>query len=196
MAPGNNTTHHQRGRGGAGRGGGRGGCFNHQSYSGRDGGRQGQAKPTEKKCVFAPHTTGGKQTNYASYHSTVEHICQRIQATFTNGHDCAESLRENKKLDLSKEEPKQTMSTDSNEKAKAILQAGYDIKYTAEIIYHAAKVQLLEANLTKAFSLILSDYCAPVMQTRIGEHPDWKTKIEDDPLYLLETLMSFVHDPV
>ena len=195
MAPGNNTTHHQRGGGGAGRGGGRGGRFNHQSNSGRGGGKPA-SKPTEKKYIFAPHTSGGKQTNYASYHSTVEHICQHIQAKFTNGHDCAKSLRESQKIDLSQEEPKRTMSTDPDEKVRPIIQAGYDIKYTAEITTHATRVQTLEANMTKAFSLILTDYCTAGMRQRLGEHPDWKTKIEDDPLYLLETIMSCMHDPV
>jgi len=74
------------------------------------------------------------------------------------------SLRENKKLDLSKENPNQTMSTNSDENVKAILQAGYDVKYTAEITSHAARVQLLQVKLTKAFSLILTDYCTPGMQ--------------------------------
>jgi len=143
MAPGNNTTHHQRGGGGAGQGGGRGGRFNHQSNSGSGGGKPA-SKPTEKKYTFAPHTNGGKQTNYASYHSTVEHICQHIQAKFTSGHDCAESPRESKKIDLSQEEPERTMSTNPDEKVRYVTQAGYDIKYTAEITTHATRVQTLE----------------------------------------------------
>jgi len=37
------------------------------------------------------------------------------------------------------------MSTDPDEKVRPIIQAGYDIKYTAEITTHATRVQTLEA---------------------------------------------------
>jgi len=56
------------------------------------------------------------------------------------------------------------MSTDPDEKVWPIIQAGYDIKYTAEITTHDTRVQTLEANMTKAFSLILTDYCTPGMR--------------------------------
>jgi len=52
------------------------------------------------------------------------------------------------------------------------------------------------ARQTKAFSVVLTYHCTPGMRQRLGEHPDWKTKIEDDPLHLLEIIMSCVHDPV
>jgi len=88
------------------------------------------------------------------------------------------------------------MSTDPDKKVRPILQAGFDIKCTAEITTHATRVQTLEANMTKAFSLILTDCCTTGMRQRLGKHPNWKTKIEDDPLYLLETILSCMHDPV
>jgi len=82
------------------------------------------------------------------------------------------------------------MSTDCDKKVRSIPQAGYDIKCTAEITTHATRAQTLEANITKAFSLILTNSCTTGMCQRLGKHPDWKTKIEDHPLYLLETLTS------
>jgi len=39
--------------------------------------------PQRRNTFLPPHTNGGNQTNYASYHSAVELICQHIQAKFT-----------------------------------------------------------------------------------------------------------------
>lgn len=34
------------------------------------------------------------------------------------------------------------------------------------------------------------------MQTRIEEHPDYESKIDDDPIALLEAIKTLMHDPV
>ena len=120
MAQGNNHNHSNRGGGGGGRGGGRSGGSNRHTQQGRGNGNRNfnrssqpgnsSGKPNEKKYLFAPaaasSTTFQNPSQYATYAKTVEHICQHIQKSFTNyGHDCAKSLRDMKKLDLSKEEP-------------------------------------------------------------------------------------------
>ena len=34
------------------------------------------------------------------------------------------------------------------------------------------------------------------MRQRLGEHPEYNSKIMDDPLMLLETILSCMHEPV
>jgi len=34
------------------------------------------------------------------------------------------------------------------------------------------------------------------MQSRIGEHPDFENKIENDPIALLDAIKMLMHDPV
>ena len=197
MAPGSNQHPNQRGGGGGGRGGGRNGRFNHSRNQGRGGGNKSSnqtSKSNDKKYIFAPHSTG-RQAN-ATYHSTVEHICQKIQETFTNGYDIAKSLRDNEKVDLSLEEPTRAMATTGTAEEKALIQSGLDIKYQAEITAHATRVQTLEANWRKAFALIMNVYCTSTMRQRLGEHPEYHTKIMDDPLMLLETIISCMHEPI
>ena len=48
----------------------------------------------------------------------------------------------------------------------------------------------------QAYALIKSQYCSKTMQTRIEEHPDYESKIDDDPIALLEAIRTLMHDTV
>src|SRR4029079_12267359 len=39
-------------------------------------------------------------------------------------------------------------------------------------------------------------YCVKTMQSRIEEHPEFETKIENDPIELLKAIKTLMHDPV
>ena len=99
-------------------------------------------------------------------------------------------------VDPSLEDPLRSRMETTAAAAAKIEQAGLDIKYTAEITTHAKRVQVLEANITKSYSMIMDDYCTPAMRSRIQEHPDFYTKIRDDPIVLLQTIMSSMHEAV
>ena len=47
-----------------------------------------------------------------------------------------------------------------------------------------------------AFAMIKSQHCTKTMQTRVEEHPDYESKIDDDPIALLEAIKTLMHDPV
>jgi hypothetical protein len=49
--------------------------------------------------------------------------------------------------------------------------------------------------MVKAFSLIMDEYVSPKMKTLIEEQADYKTRIEDDPIALLEVIKTLTHDP-
>ena len=75
-------------------------------------------------------------------------------------------------------------------------QDGFDIMYQAEIKKYLERVQALEENMNRAYALIIGTYCSKAIQGRVEEHPDYETKIRDDPIELLRVLSMLMHDPV
>ena len=176
-----------RGHGGRGRGRGRG------KSSGR---RDTNTKPAEMK--FLPHTTGTNKLT-ATYETVKTHIEQYVQKTYKHGQDIAESLRELKKKDLSGVMPVRQMSTYvkvDEERLRKIEQEGYDVLYTAEVQNYMDRKNTLETNLGRAYALTLSTYCNGTMQHRIEEHPEFDSKIQNDPIELLKAIKIVMHDPI
>ena len=54
----------------------------------------------------------------------------------------------------------------------------------------------METNLGRAYALILSTYCNGTMQHRIEEHPEFDSKIQNDPIELLKAIKIVMHDPI
>ena len=127
------------------------------------------------------------------------HIEQYMQKMYKHGQDIAESLRELQKKDLSGEMPVRQMSTyvkEDEERVRKIEQEGYDVLYTAEVQNYMDRKNTLETNLGRAYVLILSTYCNGTMQHCIKEHPDFESKIQNDPIELLKAIKIVMHDPI
>jgi hypothetical protein len=54
----------------------------------------------------------------------------------------------------------------------------------------------LEDNMNKTYSLIYLQHCNKTIQDRIHAHPDFETKIENDPIKLLKAIEILINDPV
>jgi len=54
----------------------------------------------------------------------------------------------------------------------------------------------LDLNMKRAFATICDEHCTKVMQQRIETHPDYATRIEDDPIVLLEEIQKLMHETV
>jgi len=80
--------------------------------------------------------------------------------------------------------------------AKAIKQTGLDIQWQEEFKEWQECRKTLKSGKIKACALIFQNYCTKAMQSRIEEHPDFETKIRDDPIALLEAIKTLTHDPV
>jgi hypothetical protein len=143
---------------------------------------------------FAPHVQGKAQS--ATYASVKEAIVQFVQKTFKDGNDIAQSLKDLKLIDLNVEEPKRAISEETSPRLAALEQSGLDIKYQEEFRRYLDRKDNLRQGLTKAYALIFTTYCNRVMQSRVEEHPEFETKIENDPIALLEAIKSLMHDPV
>ena len=173
-------------RGGrAGRGGGRG-------HQGPRGNYTPAAKQQEK--IFAPHVQGKAQA--ATYATVKDAIIQYIQKNYRDGNDVAQSLKDGKAYDLSSEQPERQLSENEVIADAAREQAGLDIKYQEELRQFVIRKDNLRQNMIKAYALIFSNYCNKTMQSRVEEHPDFETKIENDPIALLEAIKTLMHDPV
>ena len=107
---------------------------------------------------FYPHT-GGSQSQSVTYDSVKDHIVQYVQKTYKNGLDIAESLDKEVWKDLTTLAPVRTVSTEIDPDARQVEQDGFDILFKVNLQEHIKRVQQLEENKTKAYSLIYSNYC-------------------------------------
>ena len=79
-------------------------------------------------------------------------------------------------------------------------QAGMGIVFQAELdlgdTWLEKQQQLVDQNMSKAYSLIFSQYCNKSMRDRIEQHPDLEATIRDDPIELLTKIKMLMHDPI
>ena len=148
----------------------------------------------QRLIQFAPNAQGKLQA--ATYATVKEAIVQHVQKTFVDGQDVAQSLKEGKEFDLSAIEPVRVISEEQDSAKAALAQSGLDIKYQEELRRYLDRKDNLRKGLTKAYALIFGNYCSRTMQSRVEEHPEFETKIENNPIELLEVIKVLMHDPV
>ena len=165
---------------------------------GRSQGRRSWSTPTSSKqpeMTFYPHGIG-RERQAVSYDTVKDHIVSQVQKTYKNGQDAAVSIRSLVKKDLTPFEPRRGTAVEPDPTAHLQEQAGMDILYQAELERYLDRKDQLEQNMAKAYALIFSTYCNKTMQNRIEEHPEFETKIRDDPIELLEKIKVLIHDPI
>jgi hypothetical protein len=116
-----------------------------------------------------------------------------VQKSFRNGKDVTDSKRKMEKMDLTTKIPIRRISGVSGADEKATEQEGYDILYKAEIDMYTKRKHELDDIMNKTYSLIYLQHCNYI-QDRINAHPDFETKIKNDPIELLKAILF--NDPV
>jgi hypothetical protein len=53
-----------------------------------------------------------------------------------------------------------------------------------------------EENMNKTYSLIFLQHCNKTIQDRITGHPEFESKIKNDPIELLKAVEILINDPV
>ena len=48
----------------------------------------------------------------------------------------------------------------------------------------------------QSYTFIFDTYCNKTIQDRIEQHPKYESKIQDDPIELLEVIKNLMHDPI
>jgi hypothetical protein len=77
-----------------------------------------------------------------------------------------------------------------------MIQRGYDIDYEAAKRIHDQDKRDYENGMSAAYAILLDSWCVRAMQQRIQTHPDYATKLIDDPIETLKAIQTLSHDPV
>ena len=56
--------------------------------------------------------------------------------------------------------------------------------------------QKLKEDMMKAYTSIFTNNMTRGLQIRVEEHPDFDSKIDDNPIVLLEFIKNLMHEPV
>jgi hypothetical protein len=75
-------------------------------------------------------------------------------------------------------------------------QEGYNMLYKAEIDIYTKRKHEFEDNMNKTYSLIFLQNCNKTIQDRITGHPEFDSKIENDPIELLKAIEILINNPV
>jgi hypothetical protein len=186
---GREVTYGGRGRSHSGRNGGNRG---RGSQSGKPKNHTGSSKAPEMK--FVPHGIG-KERQTVTYNTVKEYIIQLVQKTYKNGKDVANSLRKMQKIDMTKNMPTRRLSQETGAD-KVMEQEGFDMLYKAEIDIYTKRKHEFEDNMNKTYSLIYLQHCSKTIQDRIMGHPEFESKIKNDPIKLLKAVEILINDPV
>jgi hypothetical protein len=153
----------------------------------------GSSKAPEMK--FIPHGIGKEVWQTATYETVKDGIIQLVQKSFRNGKDIADSIRKMERINMTTKIPVRKISGASKADDKAT-EEGYDILYKAEIDMYTKRKHKLEDNMNKRYSLIYLQHCNKTIQDRIHAHPDFKTKIKNDPIELQKAIEILINDLV
>ena len=178
------------GRGGRGRG----------RSPGRGRGRFGQRtagdkKPQERELKFSPVNNIQGKAAVAPYATTRDAIIQNIRKNFKGGIDVGKSIEDGIRIDLTTRRPVRILSIMTGDD-KPIDQAGLDIVYQTDYEEYRTRTRELDQGLDKAYALIFSTYCSRVMQARIEAHPEYESKLRNDPIEVLQAIKSLMHESV
>ena len=105
-------------------------------------------------------------------------------------------LRDGKKFDIKSVELTRTILQASDSTTRNIEQTGLDIMFQERIKKHLDRETALNSNLKKAYAMIFSTYCSKIIQNRIESHPDYESKIPNDPIELLAAIEGLMHDTI
>jgi hypothetical protein len=154
-------------------------------------------KPKSKKeYKFTPPDSTSSMAQ-ASYTSVKEHLLVYIQKEFGTGMlDIYDSIDKEEEIDLSKEKPVVQTSKSSDDKVAEQENKAYQYDYRDDMKLHKQRVLTFKENLVKAYGLIWDDYMTTTMQNRIEQHPEYASKIKNNPVELVLAIRSSMHETV
>jgi hypothetical protein len=145
---------------------------------------------------FIPHGIGKEVRQTAIYQTVKDYVIQLVQKSHRNGKDVADSIRKMEKINMTTRIPLRKISAASVADDKATEQEGFIILYKGEIDRYMKRKHELDDNMNKTYSLIYLQHCNKTIQDRIHAHPDFETKIKNDPIELLKAIKILINDPV
>jgi hypothetical protein len=107
--------------------------------------------------------------------------------------DIAVSLDNMKLMSIPEPIRKISTATDPNDKREE--QVGLDMIFKSDRDSWKARMERLNDGLVSAYATIMTDYCTKLMRDRIEEHPEFESKILNDPIELLLAIKVLIHAP-
>jgi hypothetical protein len=178
-----------------GRGHGRAGRHGNR-YRSKSKGRGYNNNKSSYKTKELEMKFGPQGQRYHMYATVKEHLCEYVQKTYDDGGDVAVSLKKEVLLDLKPHEPVREMSQKTDTAEKEIEQMGMDMKYQSKLNDFNKRANNLRKGMEKAYADIRATYCTKVMRGRIDTHPDFETKIYNDPIELLKAIKVLMYDTI
>jgi hypothetical protein len=173
-----------------GRGHGRGRQQSNR-YRGKSKGIRSSYKPKELEMKFGP-----QGQRYHMYATIKEHLCKFAQKTYDDGGDVATSLKKEVLVDLKQFKPLWEMAMETNATIKLDMQYGMDMEYRLALNNYNKRVNNRQKRMEKAYADIRATYCTKVTRGRIDTHPDFDTKIYNNPIELLVVIKVLMYDTI
>ena len=149
-----------------------------------------------------------KKGNYATFNAVKEKILIHIQKTYKFGRDIATAIRDGKTFDPTTKKPTRnvycitpTATETVDKKTNRLLresdgQKAFNIEYDLELKHYLKCKYSYKENEAMAFALIINDYCTTAIKNHIQEHPEYKKKLLDNPIKLLDAIKVLTHNPL
>ena len=71
-----------------------------------------------------------------------------------------------------------------------------DIKFKSKWDEYTKEKSQFDEEWSKAYSLVFQTYCTSEMRNALKELPDFESRIQDDPLEILESIAKLMHTPM
>ena len=167
---------------------------NSQKKSGQGSGSTNRNKKYSE-FKFQPHDALKK--NGYTFEKIQEAAILKLQTTLVNGRYVVKSLRD--RVKKGPPEPVLQTSTkgaDDSDPLRIKEQKQFDMNHSSKFDYWCQQNNEFEENWEKAYGIIFSQYCSNTMQLAMKEHPDFESRIRDDPMELLIEVEKAMHVPM
>ena len=150
-------------------------------------------EPKIREFKFYLHDSAQRKSS-ESYNKIVDNIIIKIQKTFDQPIEIADSIKNKAKKVFTEPELADPVTDGSAEVQKRKDEMNMR-KWSIQFEHYEEKKDKFDAGWRNAYSLIWDSYCSKDIQRAITELPDYEAKIQNDPLQLLEAIEGLMHTP-
>ena len=86
--------------------------------------------------------------------------------------------------------------TEKEKRKLELVQERYNKAFDNAFKRFKARKETFKENMKKIYMKIFDEYCTPIMQNRLQQHPRFATDLVDDLIETLKTIEMLIHNPV
>ena len=153
-----------------------------------------QKVQAKRELRFHMHDAQARKLS-ESYEKIKKAIILKIQETFEDSDNIVESLKKKQKKVINKPDYKKYVSTLTDPDEKAAENTSLEKEWERDFQIFCDDQKKFKNNWHKAYAMIWKNYCSKEVQVAIEEISDFKARIENDPLELLNEIETLMHVP-